>query len=158
MTRIYITSNDSNLTNTIMVGEQSTAAYLKYKVSKRHKVPLEKLTLLWKGRVLKDHEVLKNIQIKDRSQVHWIDNRKMTVALECKSLFSMSMEIHPSLLVSVFKARVAKKIGMPLEWFRLTYGKWILKDPWQTGDYNIQEGTYIQIHVKFSGGGGRMGI
>ena len=41
LTRIYITSNDSNLTNTIMVGEQSTAAYLKYKVSKRHKVPLE---------------------------------------------------------------------------------------------------------------------
>jgi hypothetical protein len=57
LTRIYITNNDSNLTNTILVGEQSTAAYLKYKVSKRHKVPLEKLTLLWKGRVLKDHEV-----------------------------------------------------------------------------------------------------
>ena len=59
LTRIYITNNDSNLTNTILVGEQSTAAYLKYKVSKRHKVPLEKLTLFWKGRVLKDHEVLK---------------------------------------------------------------------------------------------------
>ena len=57
LTRIYITNTDSNLTNTILVGEQSTAAYLKYKVSKRHKVPLEKLTLLWKGRVFKDHEV-----------------------------------------------------------------------------------------------------
>ena len=59
LTRIYITNNDSNITNTILVGEQSTAAYLKYKVSKRHKVPLKNLTLLWKGRVLKDHEVLK---------------------------------------------------------------------------------------------------
>jgi hypothetical protein len=65
----------------------------------------------------------------------------------------MQMEVHPSLLIKVFTARVAKKIGLPVERFRLTYGKWKFTDLWQIGDYNIQEGTFIEIHVKFSGGG-----
>ena len=85
--------------------------------------------------------------------MHWIDNRKMTVALELKGHFTMQMEVHPSLLIKVFTERVAKKIGIPVERFRLTYGKWKFTDLWQIGDYNIQEGTFIDIHVNFSGGG-----
>ena len=76
LTRIHITNTDSNLTNTILVGEQSTAAYLKYKVSKRQKVPLENLTLLWKGRVLKDHEVFKKKHADKRQEPSTLDRQE----------------------------------------------------------------------------------